>query len=82
MAEERCKHCGRSLTGLEIYEQCSCKGMSDEKKEFVVVVNGQRASGLLSESEAKEEVKKRQPTQESTPAAETPKVEVKQNLFG
>lgn len=56
--------------------------MSDEKKEFVVVVNGQRASGLLSESEAKEEVKKRQPTQESTPAAETPKVEVKQNLFG
>jgi hypothetical protein len=56
--------------------------MADDKKEFVVVVNGQRASGLLTEDEAKKEAAKRKPTQESTPAAEQPKVEVKQNLFG
>jgi hypothetical protein len=57
--------------------------MSDktDNKEFVVVVNGQRASGLLSEAEAKQEAAKRKPTQESS-GPEAPKVEVKQNLFG
>jgi hypothetical protein len=24
LAEERCKYCGKSLTSLEIFEQCSC----------------------------------------------------------
>jgi hypothetical protein len=55
--------------------------MSDEKKDFVVVVNGQRASELLSEAAAKQEAAKRQPTQESEKSGQ-PKVEVKQNLFG
>lgn len=56
--------------------------MADEKKEFVVVVNGQRASGLLTEDDAKKEAANRKPTQESGDQAAKPQVEVKQNLFG
>jgi hypothetical protein len=57
--------------------------MADKNdKEFVVVVNGQRASGLLTEDDAKKEAAKHQPTQESTGNRQKPKVEVKQNLCG
>ena len=53
--------------------------MSDEKKDYVVVVNGQRASGLLNEDDAKKEAAKCQLTQESEKGCQS-KVEVKQNL--
>ena len=56
--------------------------MAEKDEKFVVVINGQRASGLLSEDEAKKEAAARKPTQESAKPGEQPKVEVKQNLFG
>jgi hypothetical protein len=56
--------------------------MAEKDEKFVVVVNGQRASGLLSEADAKKEAAARKPTQESAAKEGQPKVEVKRNLFG
>jgi len=56
--------------------------MVEKDDKFVVVVDGKRASGLLTEDEAKQEAAKHQPTQESTGDEKKPKVEVKMNLFG
>ena len=56
--------------------------MTDKNdKEFVVVVNGQRASGLLTEDEAKKKAAMLQPTQESEKGCQ-PKAEVKQHICG
>lgn len=48
--------------------------------KFVVVENGQRASGLMSAEDAQKEATKRKPTNESQNPQ--PHVEVKQNLYG
>ena len=54
--------------------------MADKNdKEFVVVVDGKRASGLLTEDEAKKKAATLQPTQESEKGCQ-PRVEIKQNL--
>ena len=51
--------------------------------KFVVVENGQRASGLIDTAEkAQQEAAKRRPTNESQGDTKAPTVEVKQNLFG
>ena len=56
--------------------------MAEKDDKFVVVINGQRASGLLTEDEAKKEAAARKPTKESTEDEKKPKVEVLRNLFG
>lgn len=58
--------------------------MSDQAAEqFVVVENGQRASGTMSEQQAQQEANRRRQLAENQGAeAPAPKVEVKQNLFG
>lgn len=55
--------------------------IKDEKK-FVVVINGQRASQTMTESEAHTEAKKRQTQTNENQSAKTPAVQVKQNLCG
>lgn len=49
--------------------------------KFVVVENGQRSSGLMSQEQAQQEAAKRKPTNESA-GQPTPTIEVKQNIFG
>jgi hypothetical protein len=56
--------------------------MAEKDDKFVVVINGQRASGLLTEADAKKEAAARKPAQENTEDEKKPKVEVLQNLFG
>lgn len=54
-----------------------------EKKEFVVVKDGQRQSGLLSEEEAKRKAQQmQQQINEKAGKNESGNVAVKQNLFG
>ena len=61
--------------------------MSDPKsgdKQFVVVENGQRASGLIpTQEQASAEAARRQKVVENQgDGAQAPKIETKQNLFG
>jgi hypothetical protein len=62
--------------------------MSDPKsgdKQFVVVENGQRASGLIpTQEQASQEATTRRKVVEENKGADAPapKIEVKQNLFG
>lgn len=56
--------------------------MSDSKdKDFVVVENGQRASGLQSQESAQQDAAERKRLNEAQ-GDQAPTVEVKQNLFG
>lgn len=50
--------------------------------KYIIVENGQRSSGLMSEEDARKEATKRQPANESKGNSDKTKVEVKQNLFG
>ena len=59
--------------------------MSDQAdKQFVVVENGQRASGLQTQEQAEQDAaaRRRQLSEDKGTEAPAPKVEVKQNLFG
>jgi hypothetical protein len=57
------------------------ENMEEKEYKFVLIIDGKRVSGLLSEDDAKKEATKHKPTQESEKGCQ-PKVEVKQNLFG
>ncbi|MHC4332496.1 MAG: hypothetical protein ACYSUV_01950 [Planctomycetota bacterium] len=60
--------------------------MADEQKksdgEFIVVVNGQRASKTMSEGAATQEAQKRRESVQENQGSTAPDVQVKQNLCG
>jgi hypothetical protein len=54
--------------------------MEEKEDKFVLIIDGKRVSGLLSEDEAEKKASKLQSTLEST-QSKTPKVDVKQHLL-
>lgn len=42
MSEERCKHCGRALSGDEIYEQCNCQ--NKRVTDYTCSIHGKKMS--------------------------------------
>ena len=64
--------------------QTVVKFMNETDKKFIVIENGQRVTGPVTQQEAQAEANRRNKLAESTgkPVPEQKQAQVKQNLFG